>query len=142
MCLTSAHRQSRLLQMRAAKLIQEDDMVSLFLKKKNRQFSKFFQFFLKTHTDFEPKLTYIPRDELESATRQIRKEVEIINNTLTEEEKNELLTDVNNEDPMGYICDKSLMEIKELQYVDQLLCFNTTEEICYKVISIAQQILL
>ena len=131
--------------MRAAKLIQEDDMVSLcrpFLKKKNRQFSKFFQFFLKTHTDFEPKLTYIPRDELESATRQIRKEVEIINNTLTEEEKNELLTDVNNEDPMGYICDKSLMEIKELQYVDQLLCFNTTEEICYKVISIAQQILL
>ena len=141
MCLTSAHRQSRLLQMRAAKLIQEDDMVSLFLKKKNRQFSKFFQFFLKTHTDFEPKLTYIPRDELESATRQIRKEVEIINNTLTEEEKNELLTDVNNEDPMGYICDKSLMEIKELQYVDQLLCFNTTEEICYKVISIAQQIL-
>ena len=133
MCLTSAHRQSRLLQMRAAKLIQEDDMVSLFLKKKNRQFSKFFQFFLKTHTDFEPKLTYIPRDELESATRQIRKEVEIINNTLTEEEKNELLTDVNNEDPMGYICDKSLMEIKELQYVDQLLCFNTTEEICYKV---------
>ena len=133
MCLTSAHRQSRLLQMRAAKLIQEDDMVSLFLKKKNRQFSKFFQFFLKTHTDFEPKLTYIPRDELESATRQIRKEVEIINNTLTEEEKNELLTDVNNEDPMGYICEKSLMEIKELQYVDQLLCFNTTEEICYKV---------
>ena len=80
-------------------------------------------------------MTYIPRDELESATRQIRKEVEIINNTLTEEEKNELLTDVNNEDPMGYICDKSLMEIKELQYVDQLLCFNTTEEICYKVSS-------
>ena len=103
------------------------------MEKKIRQFSNFFQFFLKTHTDFEPKLTYIPRDELESATRQIRKEVEIINNTLTEEEKNELLTDVNNEDPMGYICDKSLMEIKELQYVDQLLCFNTTEEICYKV---------
>ena len=92
-------------------------------------------FYKKTHQDFEPKLTYIPRDELESATRQIRKEVEIINNTLTEEEKNELLTDINNEDPMGYICEKSLMEIKELQYVDQLLCFNTTEEICYKVSS-------
>ena len=81
----------------------------------------------------EPKLSYISKDELESASRQIRKEVEIINNTLSEFEKNELLTDINNDDPMGYVCDKTLMEIKELQYVDQLLCFNTTEEICYKV---------
>ena len=81
----------------------------------------------------EPKLSFLTRDELKTTSRQIRREVEIINNTLSENDKIELLTDVNNEDPMGYICEKTLMEIKELQYVDQLLCFNTTEEICYKV---------
>ena len=81
----------------------------------------------------EPKLSFLSRDELKTTSRQIRREVEIINNTLSENDKIELLTDVNNEDPMGYICEKTLMEIKELQYVDQLLCFNTTEEICYKV---------
>ena len=36
-------------------------------------------------------------------------------------------------DPMGYICSKEVLELNEITYLDQLLCFNTTEEQCYKV---------
>ena len=100
---------------------------------KNLEISSLCILSLQNDEPLEPKLSFLTRDELKTTSRQIRREVEIINNTLSENDKIELLTDVNNEDPMGYICEKTLMEIKELQYVDQLLCFNTTEEICYKV---------
>ena len=41
-------------------------------------------------------------------------------------------------DPMGYICSKEVLELNEITYLDQLLCFNTTEEQCYKVSTVTQ----
>ena len=71
--------------------------------------------------------------ELKSETRRLQHEIDKINRALTEEEKNAVLLDPDDMDPMGYTCTKEVLELNEITYLDQLLCFNTTEEQCYKV---------
>ena len=72
-------------------------------------------------------------DERKAETRRLQEEIDKINRALTEEEKNTVLMDPMDMDPMGYICSKEVLELNEITYLDQLLCFNTTEEQCYKV---------
>ena len=72
--------------------------------------------------------------ELKAETRRLQTEIDKINRALTEEEKNAVLLDPDDMDPMGYTCTKEVLELNEITYLDQLLCFNTTEEQCYKVL--------
>ena len=82
----------------------------------------------------KPKLRYLNNDdELKAESRRIQNEIDKINRALTEDEKNAVLMDPDDMDPMGYDCTKEVLEINEITYLDQLLCFNTTEEQCYKV---------
>ena len=42
--------------------------------------------------------------------------------------------------PEGYMCENTIIEVKELQFTDQVRCYNTTEEVCSMVSFEAQGI--
>ena len=91
-------------------------------------------FFQELNQNLRPRLRFLRNDdERKAETRRLQEEIDKINRALTEEEKNTVLMDPMDMDPMGYICSKEVLELNEITYLDQLLCFNTTEEQCYKV---------
>ena len=86
------------------------------------------------YRSFGNKLQYINHDEVQASALQIRKEIEELNRELFEKEvQNEILTDANTSDPMGYVCQKKIVHVKELQYLDKVVCTTTTGNLCYKV---------
>jgi len=86
----------------------------------------------------EPQLRILEKTEIERETRKIKEEIEIINQRLTKEEEDTLIQDCDDEsDPvnqmdrmMGYDCECQLMKVKEVEFVEQVRCYNTTEEVC------------
>ena len=86
------------------------------------------------YRSFGNKLQYINHDEVQASALQIRKEIEELNRELFKKEvQNEILTDANTSDPMGYVCQKKIVHVKELQYLDKVVCTTTTGNLCYKV---------
>ena len=81
----------------------------------------------------EPKLKVLDKTEIEASTRQIRQRIEQINSKLTQEEENALIADSAKDDPEGYDCQKQILDITEVTFVEQVRCYNTTEEICAMV---------
>ena len=41
--------------------------------------------------------------------------------------------------PEGYMCENTIIEVKELQFTDQVRCYNTTEEVC-SMVSLKQRV--
>ena len=81
----------------------------------------------------EPKLRVLNKNQIDDSTRQIRNRIAQINAKLTESEKESILADAEKEDPTGFKCEKQILEIKEVTFVDQVRCYNTTEEVCAMV---------
>jgi len=78
----------------------------------------------------EPQLKVLNKGQIDESTRQIRQRIEQINAKLTEAEKETLIAESNKEDPIGYNCDKQILNITEVTFVEQVRCYNTTEEVC------------
>ena len=83
--------------------------------------------------DLEPKINILRSNQVLDAKERIQREIEQINAKLTQDEKNILIENANKEDPEGYTCQNEVMEIKEISFVDQVHCYNTTEEVCSEV---------
>ena len=81
----------------------------------------------------EPKLKVINKSEVDESTRKIRQRIQQINAKLTEAEKDTLLSEAAKEDPDGYNCEKQILNITEVSFVEQVRCYNTTEEVCSMV---------
>lgn len=81
----------------------------------------------------EPKLKVLRKEEIEFETQNLRKHIEEINARLTTEEKNEIIQEADSMNPEGYMCENTIIEVKELQFTDQVRCYNTTEEVCSMV---------
>ena len=88
---------------------------------------------IQNSIDLEPKINILERKDVDQATELIRKQIEQVNKRLTKEEKNVLIRNAVEEDPDGYDCENQVLEIKEISFVDQVRCYNTTEEVCSKV---------
>ena len=82
----------------------------------------------------EPKLKALKNDEIQSSTREIKEEIEEINKKLSQKEKETILQEADADNPPGFTCVNTIIEVKELKYVDQVRCYNTSEEICSMVI--------
>jgi len=78
----------------------------------------------------EPELKILKNEEVEDSTRQIRQRIEQINQKLSEAEKDTLLAEATKEDPIGFNCEKQILNITEVSFVEQVRCYNTTEQVC------------
>ena len=84
----------------------------------------------------EQKVNIWERKDVNQDTERIRRKIEQVNKRLTEEENDVLIGNAAEENPEGYDCENQIMEIKEVNFVDQVRCYNTTEEICSMVRSV------
>ena len=82
----------------------------------------------------EPELKILKNGDIDLSTKQIQQKIDEINAKLTEGEKENLLVEVSKEDPVGYNCEKQILNITEVSFVEQVKCYNTTEEVCSLVI--------
>ena len=64
------------------------------------------------------------------STKQIQKKIEQINAKLTQGEKETILSEASKEDPVGFTCEKQILNITEVHFVEQVHCYDTTEEVC------------
>ena len=81
----------------------------------------------------EPRLQVLKKEDVEVESREIRRHIDEINLRLTDVEKNEIMLEADKMDPVGYMCTNEIIEVKELQFTDQVRCYNTTEEVCSMV---------
>ena len=82
----------------------------------------------------EPKLSILKKGDVEVSTKQIQKKIEQINAKLTQGEKETILSEASKEDPVGFTCEKQILNITEVHFVEQVHCYDTTEEVCSLVI--------
>lgn len=88
---------------------------------------------IQNELELEPRINILERTKIDQATLQIRAQIEQVNNRLTQDEKDVLISNAEENDPEGYECENQVLEVKEISFVDQVLCYNTTEEICSMV---------
>jgi len=81
----------------------------------------------------EPRLQVLRKEDIDNERRELRKHIDEINFRLSDAEKNEILIEADKMDPEGYMCKNEIIEVKELQFTDQVRCYNTTEEVCSMV---------
>ena len=43
------------------------------------------------------------------------------------------LAEATKEDPIGFNCEKQILNITEVSFVEQVRCYNTTEQVCSMV---------
>ena len=43
------------------------------------------------------------------------------------------LAEATKEDPVGFKCEKQILNITEISFVEQVRCYNTTEQVCSMV---------
>ena len=67
-------------------------------------------------------------------TKQIQQNIKEINAKLTQGEKEIILAEASKEDPVGYLCEKQILNLTEVSFVEQVHCYDTTEEVCSLVI--------
>ena len=51
------------------------------------------------------------------------------------------LAEAAKEDPIGFNCEKQILNITEVSFVEQVRCYNTTEQVCSMVSTKGQLIL-
>jgi len=85
-----------------------------------------------------PQLRILDKSDVDRATREIKQEIELINQRLSEEDEKTLIQDCDDpSDPvnqmdrmMGYDCECQVLTVKEVEFVEQVRCYNTTEKVC------------
>lgn len=88
--------------------------------------------------DLEPKLKILRKDQINAATKDIQARIDQINNRLGEEDEKAFLAECNDEDNpinmmdmmLGYKCECQVLEVKEVEFVEAVRCYKTTEEVC------------
>ena len=75
----------------------------------------------------EPRLNLLKKEDIDVFTRQIQQKIKALNAKLTQ---GEILTEASKEDPVGYVCQKQVLNITEVHFVEKVHCYNTTEEVC------------
>lgn len=83
--------------------------------------------------NIEPRLKVLKKDDVEAESREIRKQIDEINARLSDGEKKEILIAADETNPDGYMCNNTIIEIKELQFTDQVRCYKEAEEVCSMV---------
>ena len=88
--------------------------------------------------------------DVEQSKVKQQKQIEQIQERLTDEEKSALITEAEAEDPegkifiyrkvahfshatsslLGFTCQNEIIDIKEVTFVDQVRCYNSSEEVC------------
>ena len=88
--------------------------------------------------------------DVEQSKVKQQKQIEQIQERLTDEEKSALITEAEAEDPegkiliyrkvyqfahatsslIGFTCQNEIIDIKEVTFVDQVRCYNSSEEVC------------
>ena len=75
----------------------------------------------------EPRLNLLKKEDIDVFTQQIQQKIKELNAKLTQ---GEVLTEASKEDPVGYVCQKQILNITEVHVVEKVHCYNTTEEVC------------
>ena len=69
----------------------------------------------------------LDKSDIDAFTLKIQQQIQEINAKLTQ---GEILTEASKEDPIGYVCEKQVLNITEVHVTEQVHCYNTTEEVC------------
>jgi len=72
-------------------------------------------------------------EAIKASTEKLRREIEKVNQRLSQDDKDTILQEADSDNPEGYECSNTVLEVKEVQFVDQVRCYNTSEEICSMV---------
>ena len=86
----------------------------------------------------KPQLKVLSKSDVDASTKQIQRNIEEINAKLTQGEKETILAEASKEDPVGYICEKQILNLTEVSFVEQVHCYDTTEEVCSLVNNLFQ----
>ena len=78
----------------------------------------------------KPQIKVIDKKDIDESEREIQKKIEELNTRLFEGHGNTLLTNPHNKDPNGYICEKQVLNVKEVSQVVAVNCYDSTEEVC------------
>ena len=78
----------------------------------------------------KPQIKAIDKKDIDKSEREIKEKIEELNSRLFEGHGNTLLTNPHFRDPNGYICEKQVLNIKEVSQVVAVNCYDTTEEVC------------
>ena len=83
----------------------------------------------------QPQTNILDKANIKASTNRIQEKIEEINARLTQGEKETILAEASKEDPTGYVCEKQILNITEVSFVEQVKCYDTIEEVCSLVIS-------
>ena len=78
----------------------------------------------------KPQIKAIDKKDIDKSEREIKEKIEELNSRLFEGHGNTLLTNPHNKDPNGYICEKQVLNVKEVSQVVAVNCYDSTEEVC------------
>ena len=78
----------------------------------------------------KPQIKVIDKKDIDESEREIQKKIEELNTRLFEGHGNTLLTNPHNKDPNGFICEKQVLNVKEVSQVVAVNCYDSTEEVC------------
>ena len=82
----------------------------------------------------QPQTNILDKSNIKASTNRIQEKIEEINARLTQGEKETILAEASKEDPTGYVCEKQILNITEVSFVEQVKCYDTIEEVCSLVI--------
>ncbi len=82
---------------------------------------------------FEHKLKILNKEDVSTSTNEIQKRIDQINAKLLLGKKKALLTESEEEDPVGYVCKKQIIQVKEVEFVEKVRCYKTMQEVCAMV---------
>ena len=83
----------------------------------------------------QPELKLLNKEDIDVFTQQVQRKIDQINEQLSIGEKESILTEASKEDPIGYQCEKQILNITEVSFVEHVNCYTTTEEVCSLVSS-------
>ena len=78
----------------------------------------------------KPQIKVIDKKDIDESEREIQKKIEELNTRLFEGHGNTLLTNPHFKDPNGYICERQVLNVKEVSQVVAVNCYDSTEEVC------------
>ena len=81
----------------------------------------------------EPTLKVLRKSDIEKSTNEIKQRIQQINERLSQAEKNEIILEADQMNPVGFECENQVLDVKEVIFVEQVRCYKTTEEVCSTV---------
>ena len=78
----------------------------------------------------KPQIKAIDKKDIDKSARDIQRKIEELNSRLFEGHGNTLFTNPYFKDPTGFICEKQVLNVKEVSQVVAVNCYDSTEEVC------------